>query len=377
MAPKYTQLDTTDNTHLGGGSDVYGDGDDDGFDDIFITPDVETTNNKSASNKKAPANDAPTTNAGNTATSSSQAGASQPLFSLSSFITPQLPDFGVQIETRERPFSGGNTLDESVLTTLHRDLATIGDKLLSILWPLRLRQSLMAAQKVSTRIHGRITTCNSDYTPGTDVEDAIGSADASSQDEYSSETMKKIRDWDLWGPLVINLMFSLIITFLQSSSLSGDDKAKSNEASSQTFSAAFTLIWASLAVLSLNVQLLSPVQQKLENGGVSNGVLGLSFFQCVSLLSYSMFPIVVGGLISVFVKFKFIRLIVNMIMLAWSLLCTSLIMAIVSNCKRRGTLTFMVDEEEVDDSQGDQRIFLMVYPVFLVFGLFSWFCVIV
>lgn len=376
MAPKYSQLDSTDNTHFGPGTDVYGaEGNDDGFDDIFITPDVETSNSKSKSDPAATTTTLPPAySTTQPAAESVSEGSSKPLFSLSSFITPQLPDFGVQIETRERPFTGGNTLDESVLTTLHRDLATIGDKLLSILWPLRLRQSLMAVQKVSTRIQERVINGNISTI---DVEDAIGSDGSSSTEEYSSETLKKIRDWDLWGPLVINLMFSLIITYLQSSSLSGGDKSGNNEASSQTFSAAFTLIWASLAVLSLNVQLLSPVQQKLENGGVSNGVLGLSFFQCVSLLSYSMFPIVLGGLISVFVKFRFVRLIVNAIMLGWSLLCTWLIMAIVSNCKKRGTLTFMLEESDSDDTQGDQRIFLMVYPVFLVFGLFSWFCVIV
>lgn len=376
MPPKYTKLEKTDNLDFGPGlvdvdlddsiNQIQNTHDDD--DDIFITPDVQTTANKQLPPPPPPAK--PTSMASSPNGNSSN----EPFFNFSSFITPQIGNsigdsFGMQIETRERPFSGGNTLDESVLTTLHRDLATIGDKLLSILWPLRLRQSLLSVQKISERISGGIGNAT-----GNDVEDAIGSDSANyasgNQDEYSSDTMKKIRDWDLWGPLVINLMFSLIITYLQSKSLDSGDK----DTSSQIFSAAFTLIWASLAILSINIQLLSPVQQKLENGGVTNGVVGLSFFQCVSLLSYSMFPIVIGGLISCFVPFKFIRLIINLVMLLWSLLCTWLIIAIVSNCKKRGTLTLLANE---DDSQGDQRIFLMVYPVFLVYGLFSWFCVIV
>jgi hypothetical protein len=353
MAKKYSTLDTTDNVDFG--PNLL---DSEGDDDIFITPDVETNNKPTSSKPKQSLNPVDPTPV------QPQATANEPLFNFSSFITPQIESF-VQIETRERPFTGGNTLDESVLTTLHRDLSTIADKLLSILWPLRLRQSLIAVRKISDRISGN----------NGDVEDSIGSSGSDGlQDEYSSETLKKIRDWDLWGPLVINLVFSLIITYLQSRSLTGSETDSSNNSSSQTFSAAFTLIWASLAILSVNIQLLSPVQQRLENGGLTNGVIGLSFFQCISLLSYALFPIAIGGLTSVFIPYKFIRLILNSMMLLWSLLCTWLIIAIVSNCKRRGSLTFVAND---DDNQGDQRIFLMVYPVFLVFGLFSWFCVIV
>lgn len=278
-----------------------------------------------------------------------------PLFNMSSFITPNVIG-----ETRERPFSGGNTLDESVWTTLHRDLSTIGDKLLSILWPLRLKMALSQVQFISN-----------------DIEDSI---DPNGADDYSNETLKKVRDWDLWGPLVINLGFSVIITYLQGSSIDSND-------SSGTFSAAFTLIWASLSVLSLNIQLLSPVQQKLDNGnGMSNGIIGLSFFQCISLLSYSMFPITLGGIISIFIKFKWIRLIINLIFLSWSMLCIILILGIVTNCKKRGTVDILPftscmcsdsQEEEEEGNESDKRIFLMIYPVFLVFSLFSWFTVIV
>lgn len=339
---EYSKLDTTDNIDFGlsDGNGVADDG------DIFITPDTQPTNKsqtqqapKLTNVDPTPINDAASTG-----------------FNFSSFITPQMPDF-VQIETRERTFTGGNTLDESVLTTLHRDLATIADKLASILWPLRLKSSLASVRKMSG-LH-------------TDVEDSIGNVDA---DEYSGETMRKIRDWDLWGPLVINLIMSLVITYMQSRGL------EDNANSSSIFSAAFTLIWGSLAVLAVNIQLLSPVQQRLENGGVSTGVVALGFFQCVSLLSYAMFPVVIGGVISIFIPFRFVKMLVNLLMLAWSLLCTWLIIAIFSNCKKRGSLSFVVDAldgEDTDGSEGDKRIFLMVYPVLLVFGLFSWFFCIV
>ncbi|OUT22348.1 hypothetical protein CAS74_002064 [Pichia kudriavzevii] len=262
----YNKLETTDNVDFGSSpTDVHGDD----YEDIFIEPDVPTNSNKPNEPKLTPVEPAPI--------NEPQSG-STPFFNFSNFIQPQLPSF-VQIETRERPFTGGNTLDESVLTTLHRDLSTIVKKIV-----------------------------------GNDVEDAIVSED------YSTETMKKIRDWDLWGPLVINLAFSVIITYLQSRNLDNDRK---NDTSSAIFSGAFTLIWGSLSILSLNIQLLSPVQQRLENGAMTDGVVGLSFFQCISLLSYALFPVVLGGLISIFVPFKFIRMIVCALMLAWSLLSTA------------------------------------------------------
>lgn len=354
MSSKYNKLETTDNVDFGSNNLLESEHEQD--DDIFITPDVQSNTTTKPLPKTPTLKDVEPTPVNNTTTSSEQ-----PFFNFSSFITPQLPEF-IQIETRERPFTGGNTLDESVLTTLHRDLSTIGDKLLSILWPLRLRQSLINVKQISNRISGN----------NEDIEDSVAASSGSSNDdEYSSETMKKIRDWDLWGPLIINLGLSLVITFLQSRSLKGE-----NVNSSGIFSAAFTLIWSSLAVLSLNIQLLCPVQQRLENGGLTNGIIGLSFFQCISLLSYALFPILLGGLTSIFISFKFVRLVINLLMLFWSLLCTWLIIAIISNCKRRGSLTFMTNDDN-DINQGDKRIFLMVYPVFLVFGLFAWFCVIV
>lgn len=275
------------------------------------------------------------------------------------YIDPLLKDNDIQV--KERQFTGGNTLDESVLVTLNRDLSTIADKCLSILWPLRLSQKLKSLRHISGM------SGNSG-----DEEAAQGQGGA----DYSKEAIKKILDWDLWGPLVINLGFSLILTYLQTSTLADNDSSNSSE----IFSGAFTLIWGALAVLSINVQLLTPVKQQKQSGGTTAGVIGLSFFQCISILSYTLFPIVIGALVCIFVKMKLIRMIVTLVMLLWSLLCTWLILAIVNNCKTPAVTSqsFYSAVAETDNgSDGDKRIFLMVYPVVLVYGLFSWLCVIV
>ncbi|ODV85471.1 hypothetical protein CANARDRAFT_189769, partial [[Candida] arabinofermentans NRRL YB-2248] len=273
------------------------------------------------------------------------------------------------IQVKERQFTGGNTLDESVLTTLNRDLSSIGDKLLSILWPLRLRQKLIVVQNISNRLPamGSLpwgTNTSSSATESGAPSDAIQSdveavaAATGNNTDYSKETIRKILDWDLWGPLIFVLGFSLIITYLQTRTLNAVEGQDAK--SSGIFSASFTLIWAVLAVLSVNIQLVSPVPQKTDTGGLTSGAIALSFFQCVSILSYTLFPIILGGLFSIFIKWKVIRLVICTIMFFWSILCCWLILAIIFNYR----------------NDGDKRIFLMIYPVILVFGLFSWLCVI-
>ncbi|KAG7691702.1 hypothetical protein KL930_004998 [Ogataea haglerorum] len=292
-----------------------------------------------------------------------------------SFLDPILENNNVEI--REHQFSGGNTLDESVLTTLSRDLSSIGDKLLSILWPLRLRQRLMLVRRVGEQfsstgtIMGHTDSFNQDASPEESTNPQIFN-------EYSKETIQKILDWDLWGPLIFVLSFSLIITYLQSKTLSSGGAGSSE--SSQIFSASFSLIWIVLAVLSLNIQLVSPVSQMTDNGQSTSGIIGLSFFQCMSILSYTLFPIVLGGLSSIFISWKLLRLIINSIMFLWSILCSWLILAIVNNCRKIGTESViygMAGKSCFDHNDGEKRILLMIYPIILVFGLLSWLCVIV
>ncbi|KAG7899110.1 hypothetical protein KL907_005001 [Ogataea polymorpha] len=345
--------------------------------DISIKPDIPQTeilgNPKPSSHRNAPS--------GSLETAQPQLSNTASFSTFTSFVKPQsyldpiLENNNIKI--RENQFSGGNTLDESVLTTLGRDLSSIGDKLLSILWPLRLRQKLMLVRRVSEHFSSRGSMMGNTDSLNQDInfEERPNTEIAN---EYSKETIQKILDWDLWGPLVFVLSFSLIITYLQSKTLSSGG-ADSSE-TSQIFSASFSLIWIILAVLSLNIQLVSPVSQMTDNGQLTSGVIGLTFFQCMSILSYTLFPIVLGGLSSIFISWKLLRLVINSVMFLWSILCSWLILAIVNNCRKIGTASLIYDmagESSFDHNDGEKRILLMVYPIVLVFGLLSWLCVIV
>ncbi|KAH3667219.1 hypothetical protein OGAPHI_002868 [Ogataea philodendri] len=293
-----------------------------------------------------------------------------------SYLDPILGNSNVRI--KEKQFSGGNTLDESVITTLNRDVSKIGDKLLSILWPLRLRQNLITVQRISSRFPSFGNMVDGATEASIDSEHNLVEDSPNTRSEYSEESIRKILDWDLWGPLVFVLAFSLIITRLQSITLNTGGTAP--EEASQIFSASFSLIWIVISVLSVNIQLVSPVSQLTDGGDLTSGIIGLSFFQCVSFLSYTLFPIILGGLSSVFVRWKLLRLAINSLMFLWSITCSWLFLAIINNCKTSGTPSFLsgfASNQMHDRSDGDKRMFLMIYPIVLVYGLFSWLCVIV
>lgn len=89
------------------------------------------------------------------------------------------------------------------------------------------------------------------------------------------DTMKELRNWDLWGPLLLCLTLSLVL-----SSTTTDA-----EQSSTLFSLVFVLIWGGASVVTVNCQLL---------GGK------VSFFQSLCLLGYCVFPLVVASVLGLF-----------------------------------------------------------------------------
>lgn len=79
---------------------------------------------------------------------------------------------------------------------------------------------------------------------------------------------------DLWGPLLVCLLLSII--------LSADAPASS---ASLVFATVFVIVWCGAAVVTVNAQLL---------GG------SISFFQSICILGYCVFPLTISALFNLF-----------------------------------------------------------------------------
>ncbi|OMJ91570.1 hypothetical protein SteCoe_5822 [Stentor coeruleus] len=116
----------------------------------------------------------------------------------------------------------------------------------------------------------------------------------------NDEKSKELRDWDLWGPLILCLMLALTL------SLSSDEYfIYSNDTGTLIFSIVFVVVWIGSAVVTINAQLL---------GGT------VSFFHSVCLLGYCLFPLNIAALILAFIGdiSVFINLVLVVLGLSWS-----------------------------------------------------------
>merc|ERR1712196_35705 len=85
-------------------------------------------------------------------------------------------------------------------------------------------------------------------------------------------SMKELsRNWDLWGPLVLCLFLSIVL------SMNAPDDQKA-----LVFAAVFVIVWLGSAIITINALLL---------GGT------LSFFHSVCVLGYCVFPINVAAVL--------------------------------------------------------------------------------
>ncbi|KAM3128768.1 hypothetical protein pb186bvf_019128 [Paramecium bursaria] len=139
---------------------------------------------------------------------------------------------------------------------------------------------------------------------------------------------KELRNWDLWGPLILCLMLALTLSIRSSS-----------EQRSDVFAIIFVLIWVGAFIVTLNAQLL---------GGK------ISFFQSVCVLGYCVFPINLGALIVAFVGYFPIKLVLVLACFGWSTYASI------------GFMGALVLEE---------RKLLAVYPVFLFYLFLAWFAI--
>merc|ERR1711934_258215 len=131
-----------------------------------------------------------------------------------------------QMDVERGPSSFGNvqtTLTEPVSETLMRDVRMVGNKIGYVIWP-------------------------------------------------RPDSMKELsRNWDLWGPLALCLLLSIVL------SINAPDDQKA-----LVFAAVFVIVWLGSAIVTVNALLL---------GG------SLSFFHSVCVLGYCVFPIDVAAIL--------------------------------------------------------------------------------
>lgn len=100
------------------------------------------------------------------------------------------------------------------------------------------------------------------------------------------------KEWDLWGSLIFCLLLALFL------SLSAE-----NHQSVAVFTGIFSIVWLGEVVCTLNLRLLGSQ---------------LAVLQSVCCLGYSLFPLVIAALVSVFVHTAFVRAPLTAVMYAWS-----------------------------------------------------------
>jgi hypothetical protein len=140
-------------------------------------------------------------------------------------------------------------------------------------------------------------------------------------------TIKELRDWDLWGPLLICLFLSVVLSIT----------APEGQAS-LVFTAVFVIVWCGAGVVTLNAQLLGAK---------------VSFFQSICIIGYCLFPLTVSSFINLLNPFNIllVKLIIVILGFMWS---------------TRASVVFMAGCVE------ENRRLLAVYPVFLFYIIIGW-----
>lgn len=196
------------------------------------------------------------------------------------------------VSTRPPHFEGGGaagpdlenphqfcTLQEPVIDTIMRDVRSIGEKLMYVLMPIQ-----------------------------------------------AADRGQKLKDWDLWGPLMLCLGLGLILAV----------QADGQEQASYAFADVFVTIWVGSAVVTFNALLL---QGKV------------SFFQTVCVLGYCIFPLVIAAFLAMLLQVRWLKAVLVAIGLAWAAKASA------------GFVSELVPTE---------RKLLGLYPVMLFYVAIAW-----
>lgn len=148
--------------------------------------------------------------------------------------------------------------------------------------------------------------------------------------EQQEDVLKKLREWDLWGPLIICLTLSIML------SITAPDDQRA-----LVFAGVFVFVFAGAAIVTLNAQLL---------GGT------ISFFQSVCILGYCVFPLDVACFICLIFK----------AFLSYTILIRTIIVVVGFVWSTRASVVF------IGQIIRPERKLLAVYPVFFFYTFISW-----
>lgn len=210
-------------------------------------------------------------------------------------------------------FQPYSTLDEPVVETIMRDVRAVASKLKVVMLPLdRTPHFVGGYTGVSQSENG----------------DSSGSPEMSENDR---KVIQELKDWDLWGPLLVCLCLAVLLSF----------KAPTNEAS-LVFASVFITVWCGSAIVTVNAQLL---------GG------NISFFQSVCVLGYCIFPMTVAAFVidllklTWFWKWTWLDMILIAAAFLWATRASSVFIGLYVNRERR---------------------FLAVFPVLFFYTFLGW-----
>lgn len=182
-------------------------------------------------------------------------------------------------------FGTTTTLDEPVSETIMRDLNQVFDKLKVVLMPL-----------------GK---------------------------ESQQNVITKLREWDLWGPLLICLLLSCILSL-----------TAPGDSASLVFAAVFVIVWFGAALVTLNAQLL---------GGT------ISFFQSICILGYCVFPLTLSAFTCMIIGLLYKQIILKLLIVGVGFVWST-----------RASVVFMVQVIK------EERRALAVFPVFFFYTFIGW-----
>ena len=272
---------------------------------------------------------------------------SQPSPTMSAAASAPAPPTTAQQHEAEL-FSKYSTLDEPVLETIMRDVRAVTTKLYLILSQRPFHGSsssssstAAASNSISSLYYNSLTPVYNYSVVSTSDPNANGTvgttpsttsttttptppnhdANATILSDDDRNIIQQLKDWDLWGPLVLCLLLGIILSM----------NAPTNQAA-LTFAAVFISISVGSTIVTVNVQLL---------GGT------ISFFQSVCVLGYSVVPLViaaaiVGCLKLLYLHWWWLHAIVVFLGSIWSLRISSLFISLYVRQERRALALYPV-----------------------------------